>query len=193
MRPILLLTALASACGNPSADPKNVTTVILTFTPVEGGDEVTGEWARLDPDNEPEITGIVLANATEYYLSTSFLNEEPDPTDDLTAEVRAEAEAHQVFYTGNAVDGPATGSRPNAPVEHSYDDADSNGLPLGLDNRVHTRGSGSGNITITLRHMPEQMGTLPKSAELPTEVATSGFGTVPGTNDIQVTLGISVE
>jgi hypothetical protein len=66
--------------------------------------------------------------------------------------VSDEADAHRIFFTGTAVDGPAA-SNPGAPLTQTYADEDASGLPVGLSDAV-VAVAGTGPLTATLRHMP---------------------------------------
>ena len=169
-----------------------MTTVVLNFT-ADDGTELEFVWA--DPDNtaNPSIDTIVLSDAADYTLSLSFLNELENPTEDVTPEIADEDDQHFVFITGSAVTGPATKDNPNAVVEHLYADEDDNGLPVGLDNDILTIAPGEGEFTVTLRHMPPQNRRIVKTADAPELVATEGLSAVGGSNDVAVTLPLTVE
>ena len=194
---IPLLFALF-ACSDVEDSSQNenmnevMTTVELTFTDGDGGESVF-VWA--DPDNtaNPTIDDIILSDAFDYTLSLRFLNELEDPMDDVTLEILDEDDEHYVFITGSAVTGPATQDNPNAIVEHRYADEDDNGLPVGLDNDILTLAPGEGEFTVTLRHMPPQNKRVVKTADAPELVATEGISAVGGSNDVAVTLPITVE
>ena len=100
---------------------------------------------------------------------------------------------HQFFLTGSAVDGPATVAASSAVLDHAYADQDGNGLPVGLTNTITTLGLGSGELTVTLRHLPPEDGKAVKVVDMADEVATSGFGAIGGDNDIHVTFDVTVE
>ena len=192
-----LLFAL-SACSDVEDSSRDetinevMTTVVLNFT-ADDGTELEFVWA--DPDNtaNPSIDTIVLSDAADYTLSLSFLNELENPTEDVTPEIADEDDQHFVFITGSAVTGPATKDNPNAVVEHLYADEDDNGLPVGLDNDILTIAPGEGEFTVTLRHMPPQNRRIVKTADAPELVATEGLSAVGGSNDVAVTLPLTVE
>ena len=180
--PTILL--LATACQDVEGDKDDhdhdheqevVTTVVLTFTPTGGGGELVFEWADPEDDGSPVIDEIVLSDAEDYSLTVSFLNELEDPAEDITAEVEDESDQHQVFFTGSGVEGPATGTNAAAILTHAYADTDVNGLPVGLDNDIGTRAVGSGELTVTLRHMPLESDQPVKVAGTAEEVAAGGF------------------
>jgi len=194
-RTMCLLAVVAAACDAPvkNADEQEfITTVELTFTPAAGGPPVTAAFD--DPDGEgggpPEIDPIALVAGTTYATTVRFLNALEDPPEDITAEVRDEADAHQVFFTGSAVDGPASG-QPGAPLAHAYADQDANGLPIGLASTVTTT-PGTGELTVTLRHLPPINGAATKTAELAGEVEAGGFTAIAGESDAHVTFPVTV-
>jgi hypothetical protein len=192
--PLLLL----GACGDVK-DPDDdnevevITTVQLLLEPTDGTDATTFTWADPENDGAPVIDDLVLADATDYVLRVSFLNELEDPAEDITAEVEDESDQHQVFFTGSAVQGPATGTNPDAVVEHAYGDLDANGNPIGLDNTLVTLGTGSGQLTVTLRHLPPESGADVKVSGLAETVASDGFGAIGGDDDASVTFPLTVE
>ena len=98
-----------------------------------------------------------------------------------------------MFLTGSGVEGPATGTNASAVVAHEYADSDADGLPIGLDNTIATLGIGAGELTLTLRHLPEENGEPVKVDGMADDVAANGFGAIGGDNDVQVTFNIDVQ
>ena len=170
-----------------------ITTVELAFTPQSGGSALVFTWADPEDDGSPVIDDIALTDGETYDVALSFLNELEDPPEDITEEIGDEAEEHQVFFTGSGVQGPATGTNANAVVEQAYGDSDGDGLPLGLDNTFATLGTGSGELTVTLRHLPEENGSAVKVDDLAEDVASGGLGSIGGDTDVDVTFNIAVQ
>lgn len=170
-----------------------ITTVALEFAPTSGGSVLVFEWADPEDDGSPVIDEIVLSDAEDYSLTVSFLNELEDPAEDITPEVSDESDEHQVFFTGTGVESPATGTNAGAVVVHAYADTDANGNPVGLDNDITTRGVGSGDLTVTLRHMPPENDQPVKTDTSAEDVAAGGFTAIGGDNDVQVTFTLTVE
>ena len=195
--PLLLL--LAGACadvdddghGHSHDDNEVITTVVLNFAP-ETGEALSFSWADPEDDGDPVIEDIVLPNAT-YTLTVEFLNELEDPAEDITAEIDDESDSHQVFFTGSGVEGPATGTNAAAVVRHVYADTDVNSLPVGLSNDIAAVQAGTGELTVTLRHMPPEDGNAVKTPGAADEVAAGGFDAIGGDNDVQVTFPIEVQ
>jgi hypothetical protein len=197
----LFILALPVACadveGHVHGDEGEViTTVELTFTAPGGAPVVTAIWADPENDGSPVIDDIVLPGPTDppsvWSLGVRFLNELESPAEDLTTEVADEGEAHQVFFTGSAVEGPAVSGGAGAPLLHAYDDADALGDPIGLDNAITVQAAGSGELIVTLRHMPEEGGVAIKTASAAADVAAGGFDAIGGDNDAQVTFPVTV-
>ena len=113
------------------------------------------------------------------------------PPENITREVADESAEHQLFFTGTAVDGPAS-DQPGAALSHGYDDTDSGGLPLGLSNTIVAT-AGSGQLTVTLRHLPPVSGTATKTSDLAAQVKAGGFASIPGDSNVQVTFMATVQ
>ncbi len=197
LTPLLLL--FTGACGDVEDDGHGhshddnevITTVTLTFTPDAGGSDLVFTWADPEDDGDPVIDDIVLPSG-DYALSVGFLNELEDPAEDITEEIADEDDAHQVFFTGSGIEGPATGTNASAVITHSYADADANGNPVGLDNDISTIAAGTGELLVTLRHMPPEDGNDVKTSTAAEDVASGGFAAIGGDNDAEVTFPIEV-
>ncbi|MEZ4367515.1 MAG: hypothetical protein R2939_14750 [Kofleriaceae bacterium] len=88
------------------------------------------------------------------------------------------------------MDGPAA-TNPGAALTHAYGDTDANGLPIGLDSDI-TAVAGTGNLTVTLRHLPPVSGAAQKVAGLAEQVAADGINALPGETDASVTFPVTV-
>jgi hypothetical protein len=199
-RVVWMIPALALACSDVEGDDDHhhhgqevITTVALALTPVAGGDTATFIWTDPEADGNPVIDGISLAPETSYTLTVSFLNGLEDPPEDLTPEIRDESDEHQVFFTGSGVQGPATGPNGSAVVTQAYGDSDENGLPVGLENDFASLTAGTGDLTLTLRHLPEQDGNAVKVAVLAAQVAENGMNSIGGETDVMVTFPVEVK
>ncbi|MDO6390903.1 hypothetical protein Q4E40_12250 [Pontibacter sp. BT731] len=144
-----------SACkdeAEPEPDHEHdvVTTVTLTLTPANGGQAVTATWEDLDgPGGKaPVIEQLVLSANTTYNGSITFASEEAHgdhhDTHDLTADIRAEGTAHEIFYQVT----------PQGLVAFSKTDKDAGGLPIGLETAATTTAAGAGKVRIILKHQP---------------------------------------
>lgn len=182
----LFILAL-SACsdvekgGEHGHDHEVITTVVLNLTSQTDGTEQEIRWV----DGEDHDQDIILTNATAYDLSVSALNELEDPAEDLTPEIEDEADEHQLFFTGSAID--------NALIAHTYEDSDSEGLPLGLKNTIDALAAGAGGLTVTLRHLALQNGNKVKREGMAEDVAAKGFSGIEGEGDTDFTIKFVIE
>ena len=152
-----------------------ITTLIYTLTQEAGGDSVVLSFEDLDGDGAitPIITGGTLGANTIYNGSLQLLNESVNPAEDITVEVQEEAEEHQFFFQNNI-----------SGLSIAYTDEDENGHPIGLSSKITTTGSGSGTITVTLRHEPIKTAA---------GVSNGGITNADGATDIEVTFNVVVQ
>jgi hypothetical protein len=189
----LFLAIPLVSCGDEGHEhPQEViTTVALTFMPA-GGAPVTAVFN--DPDGDgaaaPTVDPINLANGTTYTLTVKFENRLETPAEDITIEVNDESDQHQIFLTGSAVKGPAT-SNTTGPLTHTYTDMDANGLPVGLTNSI-VAATGTGQLTLTLQHLPPVNGSPIKVVGLADQVKTGGIAALPGDADVNVMFMVTV-
>lgn len=193
--PALILLAACGDVKDPGEEnPEEViTTVVLDFTPTAGGAALSFSWADPENDGGPVIDPISLSDAEDYTLSVGFLNELEDPPEVITEEVDAESDQHQLFFTGTAVESPATGENADAVIAQDYDDADDNGFPVGLESTIGTVAPGTGVLTVTLRHLPPENDTAVKTGELAADVAAGGLEALPGETDVSVDFDVTVQ
>jgi len=167
----LFAVALISCSDDDNPAPVNEEEVITTVrtTLVAGGQTVTLLSRDLDGDgpNAPVVTvsGNLTAGTT-YTGSVEFFNETINPADNITTEVEEEGVDHQIFYQAPASIGTFT-----------YTDTDANGRPIGLDFTLVTASAATGNLTVTLRHLPN------KSAA---GVSTGSIANAGGSTDAEV-------
>jgi len=198
-----LLLSLSTACSDVEGDGHDhqhhdhnhglSTSLYLELTPRSGGDVLSFAWSDPENDGDPVIDDVLLADGEIYDLGLAVWNELEDPAEDVTVEISDDAEEHQFFFTGDAVQGPATGENADAIVEHAYADTDANGAPVGLENTLAAIAAGSGSLVVTLRHIPPEDGNAVKTEGLAEAVAADGLGAIPGENDIQVEFPVTVE
>jgi hypothetical protein len=194
------LCSLVAACGDDGGSEcsgsncleEAITTVTVTLTP-SGGAPIVAEFD--DPDGDggdpPMIDSIALTAGTTYTVGVAFQNRLETPPEEITDEVRDEAADHQIFFTGSAVNGPAT-NNPSAAITHTYSDDDENGLPIGLENQFVVGSGPAGDLIVTLRHMPPFNGQPVKTAETAAMVKAGGFAAIGGENDAQVTFPVAI-
>ncbi|MGH1341263.1 MAG: hypothetical protein ACRBN8_06920 [Nannocystales bacterium] len=177
-----------------------ITTVTLTFTS-DTADTVTAAFS--DPDGDGGMSGssdpVVLAPDTTYALSVEFTNELEQPAEDITEEVREEAEEHQVFIYGSSVTGPA--SMGDGLLTHAYTDLESDytentvgdDLPVGLVSSITTGAASTetGELEVMLRHLPDVNGNPVKTSDLSAVLAAGDA--LPGDVDANVHFDVTVQ
>lgn len=172
------ITTFVSCSDDDNPTPVNEEEVITTVTTTlnNGSQTITLRSRDLDGDgpNAPVITvsGNLAANTT-YSGSVSFLNEIANPVENITEEVLAEGEEHQVFYQA-----------PSSLGTFTYSDTDFNGKPIGLQFSLTTGNAGSGNIVVTLKH------DLDKNA---TGVANGDITNSGGSTDAVATYPVTIQ
>ncbi len=151
---ILAAGFIISSCSSDDDNPTPVneeeviTTMTITLVPEGEGATVTLQSRDLDGDgpNPPVITvSGPLAGNTAYAGSIVLLNETVSPPEDITEEVAEEADEHQFFFS-------STGAISSI----SYEDADGDGNPLGIEFSIATLTAGPATLSITLRHEPKK-------------------------------------
>ena len=174
----IFASALIFSCSSdddstpePVLEEEVITTMTITLT-ADGQADVILQTQDLDGDG-PDLPVVTvsgdLSENTMYSGSIVLLNETEDPTENITEEIEEEALEHQFFYTiGNGLN-----------AETDYNDADSDGNPIGLDFVLSTNSVSSGSITFTLRHEP----TKPNM----------GIEDAGGETDIEATFDIAIQ
>ena len=154
---VISFATLFISCSNENdATPVNeeelITTITAVFTPEGGGSAVTLNSRDLDGDgpNAPVITiSGPFAQNTTYNGIVTFTNESVSPAEDITAEIVAEAEDHQIFYQ-------TTGSLPDFIYSTTAENVDANGKPIGLQTVFTTTTAATGVLKISLIHLPNK-------------------------------------
>ena len=174
----IFATALIFSCSSdddstpePVLEEEVITTMTITLT-ADGQADVILQTQDLDGDG-PDLPVVTvsgdLSENTMYSGSIVLLNETEDPAENITEEIEEEALEHQFFYTiGNGLN-----------AETDYNDADSDGNPIGLGFVLSTNSVSSGSITFTLRHEP----TKPNM----------GIEDAGGETDIEATFDIAIQ
>lgn len=167
------LFVVASCNNDPEIEnPEElITDMVVTLTPTNGGDVQRLVFNDEDGEGGMEATilgATLIANAIyDVEITLSGVEEMSSEKEDITAEILAEADEHQFFY-----------SAPDLDFTFEYLDSDGANLPLGQKFRLDTGDDlGMGNLTITLLHMPK------KSAA---RVADGEITNAEGETDIQV-------
>jgi len=148
---VMAVTIITTVSCNKDDDPTGneeelITTLRLTLR--ETGSATTKVFEFKDTDgpggNPPvKFDNIVLSASKNYSCTIEVLNESVSPSEDITAEVIAEADDHQFYFE------PAV-----AKIDVINLNTDSKGLPLGVTSTWNTGAVGNGTIKITLKHKP---------------------------------------
>ncbi len=190
---LLFSLALVVSCTDDEPAPgggddgeEEITRVALTFTPDNGEDAVTATW--FDEDGEgtgaPTIDDIELEEGVTYTMTVTLTNTLGTEDEDITAEVQAEDNEHQLFYAfteGFFSDPEGDGNIDNASDPLNYEDQDENGLPVGLTT-TWTAGDHSeteGEFRLILKHQPD--------------LKTADSDATVGGTDIDITFPLHVE
>src|SRR5688572_9756486 len=144
----VVLVCTFSGCDPDDPEPVNeeevITTVQVTLIPEGGGTPVYLRFFDEDGEHgsvQPEITVSGSLKASTVYAGLIDLqNETVVPPIDISEEVAEEADEHLFCFD-------ASGG-----ITISYEDEDSNGLPLGLITSWQTGVAGDAQVTISLRH-----------------------------------------
>lgn len=174
----IFATALIFSCSSdddstpePVLEEEVITTMTITLE-ADGQADVILQTQDLDGDG-PDLPVVTvsgnLSSNTNYSGSITLLNETEDPAENMTEEIEEEDLAHQFFYSvGSGLD-----------AQTDYNDADSEGNPLGLDFVLSTYSASSGSITFTLRHEPNK--------------PNMGLEDAGGETDIEATFNVSIQ
>ncbi len=164
---------ISSCTKEDSNDEELITTLTYKLTPVGGGNAVTLSFRDIDGDggNAPVISASPLKANTVYNGELTILNESESPSDDITAEIKAEDKEHQFFFESSI-------------LKVEYTDKDANGNPLGLLTKVSTTAPGTGKLKVTLKHEPNKTASGVKDGKI------SNAG---GETDIEVEFNITVQ
>ena len=152
-----------------------ITTLRYTLSPSGGGSDIILSFVDLDGDggDDPVITGGTLNVNSTYTGSITLANESESPAENITEEIEEQDEEHQFFFSSSI-----TG------LTISYNDSDTDGKPIGLSNSLTTGDSGTGSITVTLRHEPDKNAT---------GVSDGDISNAGGETDIEVSFPIEVK
>jgi hypothetical protein len=173
---LLFVTSIAFvSCSDDHDDAHDheeelITTVTYPLT--NENEEVTLEFKDLDgeggSDGTYNISGPLVANTT-YVGVLKLENETESPAEDITLEVKTEGDEHEFFYSSTVVG-----------VTILKNDMDANGNPIGINTTLSTGNSGSGTLSIILKHEP----TKPN-----TGTATDAGGST----DVEITFSVTIQ
>lgn len=190
---ILGLLACSDVENQGTGEPDEqelITRVEISLEPEGEGSAQLASWSDPELDGDPEVVGLTLPLDGAFRATVRFYNDLAQPSEEMTGEIEEAGEEHQIFFTGD-INGPAVEGEDGL-VLQEYQDQDLDGLPIGLDNRFSAVALGSGELVLTLRHLPPVSGEAVKVAGLAEQVAEGGFVSLPGDTDVQVSLPLEV-
>jgi hypothetical protein len=142
-----------NSCKKETIDPNEselITTVRLKLTNTLSSsiNPLVYEFKDLDGEGGAapvKFDDIVLQKNIPYICEVTVLNESVSPADDITKEIKAEANDHQFYFVP---------SSSNLLTVSNYD-TDTQGLPLGLSSFwVTGLNPGTGTVKVVLKHKP---------------------------------------
>lgn len=149
---------------NPNAENELITTVELVCKDSTGS-SFRGRWKDLTPSDEAgRVRDTLFLTAHQSYTGEiQFLDETKSPPDDLTEEVKKEANDHLVVYEVKSPLMPAQ-------LSISRTDKDSRNLEVGLKTTIQTGGKGKGELRIILKHQPGEKDGTPNPGETDVDI-----------------------
>ena len=146
---MVVMAALATGCQKNTAELNEeelITTVELKFTEMGTNNTSSVTFRDIDGDGgNPPATfdNIILAPNKTYNVSIELKDESKTPSLNITDEVEAEGEEHQLYYVPSAVN-----------ITVSNLNTDALGLPLGTTSRWATGAASTGVVKVVLKHKP---------------------------------------
>lgn len=185
---LLALAVTFVRCSDDDVPPEEneeevINEVTLTFTPTGGGNDIVATYVDADGEGSgnPVLTDIELASGTTYTLNITMANTLESPAEDITEEVEAEGDEHQLFFSWSVSvfsDPLGTGNIGSTGTVN-YNDQDKNGNPIGLSTTwTVTQNAVSGEFRIMLKHQPD----------IKTATSTSN----DGETDVDITWAINI-
>ncbi len=162
----LFLSAVAAAilglgCGedNPTnssgpGEEELITTLKITLTEVGTSTAIVVQFQDLDGPGGTDgtVDTLTVKNGSTYTASVQVLNEDESPSEDITVEVKSEAEEHMFWYATSGGFSTATVTRTDN--ESDYDSSQTApDLEVGVTFQlVVTSGATDGSLTVALDH-----------------------------------------
>ena len=176
-------------------EPFEWTTVVLGFTPENGGEYKTYRWTKPQGEGRPMRDTIVLTEGKTYVMTVDILNELESPPGTPIPGIDDRSDQHQFLFKGFRVSSPASGEMSDPVIRQDYADMDENGLPVGLENTVVALASGRGEMVVELRRMPPRtkMAGLAESTQDGDSHHLPGYDGLFVDDDTHVELEIKVE
>jgi hypothetical protein len=151
MMAVAVISGVSMSCSKDDNDEAGneeelITTLRVTMVETGAAGSSTFTFRDIDgPGGQAPTTfdSIVVNASRNYSVTLQFLNESVSPAEDITTEVLAEADDHQVYFTPVVVS-----------ITTLNLNKDNNGLDLGTTSTWNTGAAGTGIMRITLKHKP---------------------------------------
>ena len=156
----------------PEDTPEAITEVKLTFTPTSGTAVVAtatdadgdGSGFVFSPTN---TNGIELKKGVQYTLDITIANQLETPVEDVTEEIKEEADEHQFFFSGTALNNVFTQTTTAyADTENDYfadgcTGCENSTTVVGLKTtwNIDAASGKTGVLNIRLKHQPDGLKT----------------------------------
>ncbi len=177
---LLILSVAFVSCSDDDVPPEEneeevINEVTLTFTPTGGGDDVVATYVDADGEGtgNPVLTDIELTAGVSYELNITMANTLESPAEDITEEVEAEGDEHQLFFSwsNDVFSSPSGSGNIGSNGTVNYNDQDNNGNPIGLSTTwTAAQTAGSGEFRVVLKHQPDIKSTTSTSSDGETDV-----------------------
>ena len=157
----LTIAFFGFACGEDSptnsdgpGEEELITTLKITFTEVGTSTVITVQFQDLDGPGgvDGTVETLTVKNGSTYNATVQVLNEDETPAEDITDEVKDEAEEHMLWYT-------TPGGFSTATVTRTDNESDYNAGQTGTDHEVGvtfqlvvTNGAADGSLTVRTVH-----------------------------------------
>ena len=145
-----------TSSGSSAGEEGLITTATVTLTPQGGGTAITLQFKDLDGagGTAPNIDTLKVALGTTYNGTILLQNEAATPAEDITVEVKNEAEEHQIFYTTGGSFAIATVAVTD--TESDYGTNAGTDLPVGIAFTLTVpNNAGNGTLRVILSHFDD--------------------------------------
>lgn len=161
----VLLLFIQSCKPKNSQGQEGITTVYIKLTSLQFGTQV---FTYKNVNETVTKDSLKLKAGEVYTCELELLDETQNPAEDLTEEVKAEATAHQFFFTPS----------PTSMLSITDLDKDKDGKVVGITSKWTAGSTQSGTLGITLKHL----GDTPKTGNIS-----------DGETDVEILLDVIVQ
>jgi hypothetical protein len=160
---LFTLALVCTECKKTKEQAKELITTVELHDH-DGGAEY--KWEDKEGDGNPTIDTVRLKVGEVVEFELHFYDASGSTTQELTAEIRAEAKDHLVIYAS-----------PSSSLQIVTQDVDANNKPLGLKSEWSPMGVGGAMVRISLKHLADKNAADPS---------------VTGDTDVEVTFPVVI-